>query len=114
MGTGAETIGGRKSGMKGKGGEDPGGPRPAEQGGSMTETPLDTSSAGLLVNGWDAAFCPDPVPTEINGRRMAYGGFYLRGSSAFRTLPHPQRKRPAAPPLRALPPSGAPPPSHNP
>src|SRR5258708_24028621 len=110
MGTGAETIGGRKSGMKGKGGEDPGGPRPAEQGGSMTETPLDTSSAGLLVNGWDAAFCPDPVPTEINGRRMAYRGLSPPRPSPIPPPPHPHNNPPPPPLPTPLPPPAPPPP----
>jgi hypothetical protein len=38
-----------------------------------------------LVYGWDAAFCPDPVPTEINNQHIAYAGGYLGGSSAYRT-----------------------------
>src|SRR5258708_25785076 len=103
MRLGRVTISWRKSSMNGNGGEEPSGTRPAEQGGSMTETPLDTSSAGLLVNGWDAAFCPDPVPTEINGRRMAYGGVYPRGPSPFPTPPPHDRKPPAPPPLTTLP-----------
>src|SRR5258708_22725114 len=82
--------------MKGRGGEDLSGTGPAEQGGSMTETPLDTSSAGLLVNGWDAAFCPHPVPTQINGRRMAYGGFLVRRPSPLATRPPRHRPPPAA------------------
>lgn len=69
----------------------------------MTETAPDIASAGTLVNGWDAAFCPDPVPTEINGRRMAYGGFYLGGSSAYRTWPDNERRRLAASRLKAMP-----------
>jgi hypothetical protein len=81
--------------------------RPAEQGGSMTETATEiaaeVSTAGTLVNGWDAAFCPDPVPTTINGRRMAYAGFYLGGSSAFRTWTDGERRRLAASRQRAMP-----------
>jgi hypothetical protein len=69
----------------------------------MTDTTIDAATAAPLVNGWDAAFCPDPVPTEINGRRMAYAGFYLGGSSAFRTWPDGERRRLAASRLRAMP-----------
>jgi len=69
----------------------------------MTEATLDPSSAAPLVNGWDAAYCPDPVPTTINGRRMSYAGFYLGGSSAFRTWPDGERRRLAASRLRAMP-----------
>ena len=36
-----------------------------------------------LAFGWDAAFCPDPVPTIINGNRQSYAGFYIGGSSAL-------------------------------
>ncbi len=69
----------------------------------ITETTLDVSSGATLVNGWDAAYCPDPVPTTINGRRMAYAGFYLGGSSAFRAWPDNERRRLAASRLRAMP-----------
>jgi hypothetical protein len=70
----------------------------------MTETDaIDMSSAAMLVNGWDAAFCPNPVPTVINGRRMAYAGFYLGGSSAYRTWTDDERRRLAASRLRAMP-----------
>ncbi len=37
-----------------------------------------------LVHGWDAAECPDPVPTEINNQKIAYAGGYIGGSSAYR------------------------------
>jgi len=87
--------------------EEPTGVRPAEQGGSMTETATEIapeiSAAATLVNGWDAAYCPDPAPTNINGRRMAYAGFYLGGSSAFRTWTDGERRRLAASRLRAMP-----------
>lgn len=69
----------------------------------MTETTFDASSGAALVNGWDAAFCPDPAPTVINGRRMAYAGFYLGGSSAFRTWPDDERRRISAARLLAMP-----------
>jgi hypothetical protein len=70
----------------------------------MTETDgPEMSYAGLLVNGWDAAFCPDPVPTEINGRRMSYAGFYLGGSSAFRTWSDDERQQLSASGLQAMP-----------
>src|SRR5262252_45054 len=84
--------------------EEPTGVRPAEQGGSMTDTATETapeiSAAATLVNGWDAAYGPDPAPTNINGRRMAYAGFYLGGSSAFRTWTDGERRRLAASRLR--------------
>jgi hypothetical protein len=35
--------------------------------------------------GFDAAECPDPVPQEINGMRVAWCEVYIGGSSAFRT-----------------------------
>jgi len=70
----------------------------------MTETAdPEVSQAPVLVNGWDAAFCPDPVPTEINGRRMAYAGFYLGGSSAFHIWSDAERRRLAASRLKAMP-----------
>jgi hypothetical protein len=103
MKIGPVTITWRTSGINGNGGHDPSGTRPAEQGDTMTEPPVDSSNTGLLVNGWDAAYCPDPVPSVINGRRMAYGGFYLGGSSAFRTWPDDERRRLAASGQRAMP-----------
>lgn len=70
----------------------------------MTEPPTpDVSNTPALVNGWDAAFCPDPVPTQINGRQMAFGGFYLGGSSAFHVWSDQDRRRLTASRLRALP-----------
>ena len=69
----------------------------------ITEIAPDTAIAGTLVNGWDAAYCPDPVPTNINGRRMSYAGFYLGGSSAFRAWADDERRRLAASRLRAMP-----------
>jgi hypothetical protein len=38
-----------------------------------------------LVYGWDAAYCPDPVPGEINGAHISYAAGYLGGSSAYRS-----------------------------
>jgi hypothetical protein len=70
----------------------------------MTETPTpDVTNAPHLVNGWDAAFCPDPVPTHINGRAMSFGGFYLGGSSAFHVWSDQERRRLSASRLRCLP-----------
>jgi hypothetical protein len=56
-----------------------------------------------VVFGWDAAFCPDPPPTEINGERMSYAGFYLGGSSAFHIWTDEERRRLAASGLRCMP-----------
>ena len=53
--------------------------------------------------GWDAAFCPDPPPTEIGGHPMSYGGFYLGGSSAFHVWTDEERRRLAASRLRGMP-----------
>jgi hypothetical protein len=70
----------------------------------MTETPVpDVTNAPHAVNGWDAAFCPNPVPTQINGRQMSFAGFYLGGSSAFHVWSDQDRRRLAASRLRALP-----------
>jgi hypothetical protein len=66
----------------------------------MTETP---ANAPQVVNGWDAAFCPDPVPTQINDRHISFAGFYLGGSSAFHVWSDQDRRRLAASRLRALP-----------
>lgn len=38
-----------------------------------------------IVYGWDAAFCPDPAPTEINNRHISFAAGYLGGSSAYRS-----------------------------
>ena len=43
--------------------------------------------------GWDAAFCPDPPPTVINGVRQSYAGFYIGGSSAFHVWTGDERLR---------------------
>jgi hypothetical protein len=68
----------------------------------MTETAA-PEAPQALANGWDAAFCPDPVPTEINGRRMSYGGFYLGGSSAFHVWSDAERRRLNASRLKCMP-----------
>jgi hypothetical protein len=68
----------------------------------MTETPVPVV-APVQANGWDAAFCPDPAPTEINGRRMSYAGFYLGGSSAFHVWSDAERRRLDAAHLKAMP-----------
>jgi hypothetical protein len=80
--------------------------RAAGRGGSMTDNGTaapDAVSSTSLVNGWDAAFCPDPVPTVINGLRMSYAGFYLGGSSAYHVWSDSERRRLNASGLRALP-----------
>ena len=68
----------------------------------MTETPV-PEVANDPVNGWDAAFCPDPAPTDINGRRMLYAGFYLGGSSAFHVWSDAERRRLGPAHLRGMP-----------
>jgi hypothetical protein len=56
-----------------------------------------------LAFGWDAAFCPDPPPAEINGERMSYAGFYLGGSSAYHVWNAGERQLLARSGLRAMP-----------
>jgi hypothetical protein len=58
------------------------------------------------VYGWDAAFCPDPPPTDLGDAdqlEFAYGAFYLGGSSAFHTWTDLERRRLAASGLRCMP-----------
>jgi hypothetical protein len=43
------------------------------------------------------------VPTEINGQKMAYAGFYVGGSSAYRVWTNQERRRLANSRLRAMP-----------
>jgi hypothetical protein len=56
-----------------------------------------------LAYGWDASSCPSPPPTEIGGKRMSYGGFYLGGSSAFRVWTDQERRHLAASGLKCMP-----------
>lgn len=56
-----------------------------------------------LAFGWDAAFCPDPPPTNINGQHMSYAGFYLGGSSAYHVWTDEERRRLAASRLKTMP-----------
>lgn len=37
-----------------------------------------------FVQGFDAAFCPDPVPDVVDGAPVAWCEFYMGGSSALR------------------------------
>jgi hypothetical protein len=56
--------------------------------------------------GWDAAFCPDPVPVDLGDAdqvEFAYAGFYLGGSSAFHTWTDVERRRLAASGLKCMP-----------
>ena len=56
-----------------------------------------------LAYGWDAAFCPAPIPTDIQGLHMSYAGWYLGGSSAFHVWTAGERARLAASKMRTMP-----------
>jgi hypothetical protein len=56
-----------------------------------------------LAYGWDAAFCPDPVPHDIGGIRQSYGGFYLGGSSAYHVWTPAERHLLRGSGLKAMP-----------